>query len=100
MTWHAFWAVVGVISSLGVMRGVAWLTALYGSQKYSERAMRLLRRRPLPGVETSATLPGPADQASVAPDPASVSSPARGHQMWCTVEPPDPSVQVQGDRLR
>lgn len=72
---HVVWAAVTLLASLSVRR-VAWLTALYGSQKYSERAMRLLRRPPLPGVESSATLPGPADQDTVAADPVSVSSPA------------------------
>ena len=47
MTWHMFWAAVTVLSSLSVMRGLAWLTALFGSEYYSQRAMRLLQRPPL-----------------------------------------------------
>jgi hypothetical protein len=41
MPWHTILeAVVGIC----MPRGVAWLTALFGSERYSQRAMRLLRR--------------------------------------------------------
>jgi hypothetical protein len=39
------------ICSIGVPPGLAWLTALFGSERYSERAMRLLRRPSLQGTK-------------------------------------------------
>ncbi len=40
-----------VVGSVSVPRGLAWIVALFGSDKYSERAMRLLRRPPLQGTK-------------------------------------------------
>lgn len=47
MAWHTILEAIAGLSSLGLPRGVAWLTALFGTKKYSERAYRLLKRPPL-----------------------------------------------------
>jgi hypothetical protein len=58
MTWlHALTGIAAVIGSLSVPRGVAWFTALFGSDRYSQRAMHLLRRSPLPGAARDKVLP-------------------------------------------
>jgi hypothetical protein len=46
---HALLDLAMAICGLSVPRGLAWLTALFGSERYSERAMRLLRRPPVDG---------------------------------------------------
>jgi hypothetical protein len=67
MAWHAILGAVAGISSLGLPRGVAWLTALFGSKFYSERAMRLLRRPPLAGSSAArrSGTPSPGTRAAV-----------------------------------
>jgi len=45
MAWHL--AVVVISGGLGLPRALAYLTALFGSEYYSQRAMQLLRRPPL-----------------------------------------------------
>ena len=57
MPWHVFWAAATVLSSLGALRNVAMVTALFGSEYYSERAMRLLRRPPIQGTGKSRAEP-------------------------------------------
>jgi hypothetical protein len=55
------------VSSLALPRGVAWLTALFGSTFYSERAMRLLRRPPVGGSSAAPNSGGttPATRAAI-----------------------------------
>jgi hypothetical protein len=50
---HALLGLAMAICGLSVPRGLAWLTALFGSDRYSERAMRLLRRPPVNGTDNS-----------------------------------------------
>jgi hypothetical protein len=58
MAWRVIWEGVAALGSLGVPRGLAWLTAMFGRDKYSDRAMRLLRRPP---VESAVHLEGASD---------------------------------------
>jgi len=44
---HALIDFAVAISATRVPRGLAWLTAIFGSPHYSDRAMRLLRRPPV-----------------------------------------------------
>lgn len=48
---HALLDLAMAICGLSVPRGLAWLIALFGSERYSERAMRLLRRPAVNGTE-------------------------------------------------
>jgi hypothetical protein len=58
MDWHTGWQAILALGSLGALRGVAWCIALFGSERYSKRAMRLLRRPP---VESAGHLQGTPD---------------------------------------
>ena len=40
-------AVMVTSGSFGLLRGIVYLTALFGSDRLSKRAMRILRRPPL-----------------------------------------------------
>jgi len=50
MPWHVLWAAATVLSGLSGMRSVAMVVALFGSDFYSDRAMRLLRRPPIAAI--------------------------------------------------
>jgi hypothetical protein len=47
VVWHAIYAASGAVGLFGVLTVITWLTALFGSKKYSGRAMRLLGRPPV-----------------------------------------------------
>jgi hypothetical protein len=55
MAWHVFLLTGTVLSGISVPRGLAWLTALFGTEHFSQRAMRLLRRPPMDGPGKSRT---------------------------------------------
>jgi hypothetical protein len=49
MSMHVTAACAAALGTLSAVCGLAWLVAIFGSQHYSDRAMRLLRRPPVEG---------------------------------------------------